>query len=150
MSSDVPYWRPPTPRGQYGRSVGYLWSRSPFVGTNPMDEPINSHLPVIRPESHIWFCRRPSQKPILGARGRPHLSAQRVIVGLNPEYAVQNGATIIITATHGTRSRDKTRHLRNPVTVRRGWHGRGVPRHRHETRPRCGTEAACPRSTRQG
>src|SRR5205807_9245617 len=31
MSSDVPYWRPPTPRGQYGRSVGYLWSRSPFL-----------------------------------------------------------------------------------------------------------------------
>src|SRR2546425_6576664 len=27
--------------------------RSPFVGTNPMDEPINSHLPVIRPESDI-------------------------------------------------------------------------------------------------
>src|SRR2546428_4170741 len=31
MSSDAPYWRPPAPRGQYGRSTGDLWSRSPFV-----------------------------------------------------------------------------------------------------------------------
>jgi hypothetical protein len=31
MSSDAPYWRPPTPRGQYGRSTGELCSRSPFL-----------------------------------------------------------------------------------------------------------------------
>src|ERR1700676_450145 len=31
MSSDAPYWRPPTPRGQYGRSTGDLWSLSPFL-----------------------------------------------------------------------------------------------------------------------
>src|ERR1017187_579334 len=27
MSSDAPYWRPPTPRGQYGRSVGLMVSK---------------------------------------------------------------------------------------------------------------------------
>jgi len=34
MSSDAPYWRPPAPRGQYGRSTGDLWSRSPFMRTD--------------------------------------------------------------------------------------------------------------------
>src|ERR1700680_3083153 len=30
MSSDAPYWRPPTPLGQYGRSTRNLWSRARF------------------------------------------------------------------------------------------------------------------------
>src|SRR5580704_16183096 len=36
MPSDAPYWRPPTPRRQYGRSTGDLCSRSPFGDSFPV------------------------------------------------------------------------------------------------------------------
>jgi len=59
-----------------------------------MDEPIKFPLAVIRPESISVSVADLLRKPILGARGDLTCPAQRVIVGLNPEYAVQNGATL--------------------------------------------------------
>src|SRR5437588_13107384 len=46
MFCNVPYWRPPTPRGQYGRSTGDLWSRSPFLaraGRNALGLPSHAY-----------------------------------------------------------------------------------------------------------